>query len=115
MREWFSPGTTLTVVDNSTDQGSVTGVPGETGVEFAAVEPAPAADETGHIGQGGFLRDVTYVRSGGAITRSVDLELFVALGGDSDGDGKVWLSDWAALRANFGNTGTGKTWTEGNF
>ncbi|NQU23778.1 MAG: PEP-CTERM sorting domain-containing protein, partial [Candidatus Nealsonbacteria bacterium] len=23
--------------------------------------------------------------------------------------------DWAALRANFGNTGTGKTWTEGNF
>ncbi len=41
--------------------------------------------------------------------------MFVALGGDADGDGKVWLSDWAALRANFGNAGTGKTWTEGNF
>ena len=24
----------------------------------------------------------------------------------------VWLSDWAALRANFGNTGTGKAWTD---
>jgi len=37
------------------------------------------------------------------VISAVELDLFVALGGDADGDGKVWLSDWAALRANFGN------------
>ncbi len=50
-----------------------------------------------------------------AYTESVELKLFIAIGGDADGDGKVWLSDWAALRANFGNTATDKTWIDGNF
>ncbi|NQU26553.1 MAG: PEP-CTERM sorting domain-containing protein, partial [Candidatus Nealsonbacteria bacterium] len=112
---FFSPSTTQTVFENETGADVVTGVAGEFGVEFAAVDPAPADDVTAHIGQGAFLRDVTYDRPGGSIVDSVNLELFVALGGDADGDGKVWLSDWAALRANFGNTGAGKTWTEGNF
>ncbi|NQU25037.1 MAG: autotransporter-associated beta strand repeat-containing protein, partial [Candidatus Nealsonbacteria bacterium] len=79
--------------------------------EFDTVTPALAAagDPAPHIGQGAFLTGITYDRPGGNATRSVDLDVFVALGGDADGDGKVWLSDWAALRANFGNTGTGKT------
>ncbi|NQU24804.1 MAG: PEP-CTERM sorting domain-containing protein, partial [Candidatus Nealsonbacteria bacterium] len=70
-----------------------------------------------HIGQGAFLREVTYTEAPVAepFITDVELDVFVALGGDADGDEKVWLSDWAALRANFGNTGTGKTWTEGNF
>jgi hypothetical protein len=45
----------------------------------------------------------------------VDLELFIALGGDADGDGMVWLSDWGKLRQNFGNEGSGFGWTDGNF
>ncbi|NQU25076.1 MAG: hypothetical protein HQ567_27635, partial [Candidatus Nealsonbacteria bacterium] len=70
---------------------------------FDNVIPAPAADESSHVGQGAFLRGVD------TASDSVDLDLFIALGGDADGDGQVWLSDWAALRAKFGNTGTGKT------
>ncbi|NQU23246.1 MAG: hypothetical protein HQ567_18355, partial [Candidatus Nealsonbacteria bacterium] len=110
----FSTDTTLTVIDN-TALGVLTGVTGDTPHEFNAIDPAPAADKSSHIGQGAFLRDVIYVPDNDWVTRAVDLEVFVALGGDSDGDGKVWLSDWAALRANFGNTGSGKTWTDGNF
>ncbi|NQU22982.1 MAG: LamG domain-containing protein, partial [Candidatus Nealsonbacteria bacterium] len=111
---FFSASTMVTVIDNSvgselTDGGDFAPH------QFPAVDPAPAADSSAHIGQGAFLRDVAYVHENTFITQAVDLDLFVALGGDSDGDGKVWLSDWAALRANFGNTGTGKTWTEGNF
>ncbi|NQU22193.1 MAG: hypothetical protein HQ567_12995, partial [Candidatus Nealsonbacteria bacterium] len=85
--------------------------------EFESVVPAPAADASSHIGQGAFLREVDYkpATTIPAHTTTVELDVFVALGGDADGDGKVWLTDWAALRANFGNTGTGKTWTEGNF
>jgi len=45
----------------------------------------------------------------------ITVSLHPLLDGDTDLDGKVWLSDWAALRANFGNTGTGKTWADGNF
>ena len=45
----------------------------------------------------------------------MDLDIFVALGGDSDGNGKGWLEDWAALRTNFSNEGTDKGWAEGNF
>ncbi|NQU24978.1 MAG: PEP-CTERM sorting domain-containing protein [Candidatus Nealsonbacteria bacterium] len=118
--DFFSVSTPdpLTVVDNV--DGGIEGVvddpndPLDKDYRFAAVDPVPADDKTAHIGQGAFLRGVNYNRFGG-VTTSVDLDVFVALGGDGDGDGKVWLSDWAALRANFGNTGTGKTWTEGNF
>ncbi len=112
---FFASGISLTVVDN-TARGELTGAPGgDTLYEFAAVDPAPAADKSSHIGQGAFLRDVIYDRSSGFVTETVDLDVFVALGGDVDGDKKVWLSDWAALRAHFGNTATDKTWTEGNF
>ncbi|NQU22796.1 MAG: PEP-CTERM sorting domain-containing protein [Candidatus Nealsonbacteria bacterium] len=87
------------------------------GHEFEAVVPVPGDDASSHVGQGAFLREVDYKTTGAAPadTESVELKLFIALGGDSDGDGTVWLSDWAALRANFGNTGIGKTWTDGNF
>ena len=47
------------------------------------------------------------------MTKGVDLELFVALGGDTNGDGKVGLGDWGTLRANFGRAGM--DWTDGNF
>ncbi|NQU26424.1 MAG: hypothetical protein HQ567_34495, partial [Candidatus Nealsonbacteria bacterium] len=82
----------------------------------AGGEPAVEGVVT-HIGQGAFLRGVTYTEAPVAepFATGVELDVFVALGGDADGDEKVWLSDWAALRANFGNTGAGKTWTEGNF
>ncbi|NQU26193.1 MAG: hypothetical protein HQ567_33315, partial [Candidatus Nealsonbacteria bacterium] len=107
-----NPADPLMVIDNS---GELNGV--VDGYKFAAVDPAPADDKSAHIGQGAFLRGVNYERppAGVNVTTSVDLEVFVALGGDADGDKKVWLSDWAALRANFGNTGTDKTWTDGNF
>ncbi|NQU19675.1 MAG: hypothetical protein HQ567_00220, partial [Candidatus Nealsonbacteria bacterium] len=71
--DFFSAGTTLKVVDNSAG-GSITGT-------FTAT-PAAADDATSHIGQGAFLRDVNPTATG------VDLDLFVALGGDADGDGK---------------------------
>ncbi|NQU26336.1 MAG: hypothetical protein HQ567_34050, partial [Candidatus Nealsonbacteria bacterium] len=76
--------------------------------DFDAVVPTPGTTIASHVGQGAFLREVNVTAN------SVDLDLFIALGGDSDGDGKIWLSDWAALRANFGNAGIGKTWTDGN-
>ncbi|NQU24322.1 MAG: hypothetical protein HQ567_23820, partial [Candidatus Nealsonbacteria bacterium] len=73
------------------------------GARFDAVTPAPPAlgEPALHLGQGLFLRGgtgVTYDRPGaGNVTHAVELDVLVALGGD--GDGKVWLSDWAALRA----------------
>jgi len=82
---------------------------GVTGVGFNTVVPAPAAEATSHVGQGVFLRDID-VRATG-----VDLELFVAWGGDADGDGKVFLADWGTLRANFGAGGSGMGWADGNF
>jgi len=45
----------------------------------------------------------------------ITVSLHPLLDGDADLDGKVWLADWSVLRANFGNTGTGMTWTDGNF
>ena len=36
-------------------------------------------------------------------------------GGDADGDGKVWLSDWGNLRQNFSNTGSGFGWIDADF
>ncbi|NQU20207.1 MAG: PEP-CTERM sorting domain-containing protein [Candidatus Nealsonbacteria bacterium] len=110
---FFESSTLLTVVDNSA-KGRLDGVAGDTPYEFATVDPVPAVGESAHIGQGAFLRDVTYHRDQ-LVTTAVELDVFVALGGDADGDGKVWLSDWGLLRANFGNTGAGKTWTDGNF
>ncbi|NQU25793.1 MAG: hypothetical protein HQ567_31275, partial [Candidatus Nealsonbacteria bacterium] len=110
----FYSADTLTIIDKHKD-GIFTGFPGPTGVEFAAVDPEPGTTASSHIGQGAFLRDVHYERLFVTVTTAVELDVFVALGGDSDGDGKIWLSDWAALRANFGNSGTGKTWTDANF
>ncbi|NQU23119.1 MAG: PEP-CTERM sorting domain-containing protein [Candidatus Nealsonbacteria bacterium] len=102
-------------VVNSPD-GTIGNTTSGTGLTFDQIAPAPAATAASHIGQGAFLRDVYYVTDDEPeATPGVDVELFVALGGDADGDGKVWLSDWASLRANFGNTGTDMTWIDGNF
>ncbi|NQU22855.1 MAG: hypothetical protein HQ567_16375, partial [Candidatus Nealsonbacteria bacterium] len=88
---------------NGTD-GTIGDAGAGTGLTFDGFTPAPGLTNDSHVGEGAFLRKVNYVQSDDAqpVTEAVDLELFVALGGDSDGDGKVWLSDWAALRANFG-------------
>ncbi|NQU25445.1 MAG: PEP-CTERM sorting domain-containing protein [Candidatus Nealsonbacteria bacterium] len=107
----------VTIVDNKAGEGSIGWLdqtdpqnPVMRNNQFDTVTP----EDGTHLGHGAFLRGVDYNRAGN-VTTSVDLDVLIALGGDADGDGKVWLSDWAALRANFGNTGTGKTWTEGNF
>ncbi|NQU20386.1 MAG: hypothetical protein HQ567_03820, partial [Candidatus Nealsonbacteria bacterium] len=80
---------------------SATGAIGDdasgTGFAFDAVAPAGS-----HLGQGAFLREVDYVNPGGNVAASVNLDVFIALGGDADGDGKVWANDWNVLRANFG-------------
>ncbi|NQU25161.1 MAG: hypothetical protein HQ567_28065, partial [Candidatus Nealsonbacteria bacterium] len=103
----------VTIVDNA-PRGSIGNLINGTGKEYDSVVPRRETPEDPHphLGQGVFLRGVDYVPVEGApqMTERVDLDLLIALGGDADGDGKVWLSDWAALRANFGNTGTGKTW-----
>ncbi|NQU21036.1 MAG: hypothetical protein HQ567_07105, partial [Candidatus Nealsonbacteria bacterium] len=98
------------IIDNP-DNGVVTGK------TFNAVTPTPPAsgEPALHLGQGLFLQageGVIYVGDYN-VTNAVELDVLVALGGDANGDGKVWLEDWAALRTNFGNSGTGKTWTEG--
>jgi hypothetical protein len=49
------------------------------------------------------------------ITESVDLDLFIAIGGDIDGDKTVWLKDWGVFRKNFDSESSGMTWTDGNF
>ncbi|NQU22799.1 MAG: hypothetical protein HQ567_16090, partial [Candidatus Nealsonbacteria bacterium] len=108
---WTAAGATVVVNNLQGDigQGGATGE----GYAFAAVTPEPNPAAPPHLGQGAFLRGVNYVKPSPIefpnIISAVELDLFVALGGDADGDRKVWLSDWAALRANFGNTGTGKT------
>ncbi|NQU20230.1 MAG: hypothetical protein HQ567_03035, partial [Candidatus Nealsonbacteria bacterium] len=70
---------------------------------FATVTPALAApgEPSPHLGHGAFLRGVLYdvvTEVNPPLTRGVELDVFIALGGDADGDAKVWLSDWAALR-----------------
>ncbi len=112
----YQVGVLRTVVDN--DHGGVIGEGplGSPGTEFVTIEPAPASDESSHIGQGAFLRNVIYrtpVDSDNVT--GVDLELFVALGGDTDGDGVVWLEDWLTFRPNFDPDGTGMEWTDGDF
>ncbi|NQU21537.1 MAG: hypothetical protein HQ567_09655, partial [Candidatus Nealsonbacteria bacterium] len=82
--------------------GAIGDAPSGTGFEFDEVIPPFGPGAAAHVGHGAFLRDVAYPKNASNITEGVDIELFVALGGDADGDGKVWLSDWAALRANFG-------------
>ncbi len=83
------------------------------GESFAAVEPAISE----HVGEGSFLQGVEYttpVDFDNII--GVDVELFIAKGGDTDGDGKVWLEDWLNFRPNFDATGSpGLDWTDGDF
>jgi len=111
----FWDNVSQTIVTN-TSGGAIGDVASGTGYTFDDVVPAPGTTALAHVGQGVFLRDVHSLPApdAGPSTTGVELELFLALGGDADGDGKVWLSDWAALRANFGNSGTGKKWTDGN-
>ncbi|NQU19642.1 MAG: hypothetical protein HQ567_00055, partial [Candidatus Nealsonbacteria bacterium] len=88
----------VTIIDNPTDDGSVGWLDNEVEPKMMRnnrFETVVPADGT-HLGQGVFLRGVDYVNLVGNITSSVDLDVLVALGGDADGDGKVWLSDWAA-------------------
>ncbi len=80
-----------------------------TGAGFDAVTAEPGTTITSHIGQGVFLREVTTTAGG------VDLELFIALGGDTNGDGTVWLQDWLNFRPNFNPTGSELDWTDGDF
>jgi len=88
-------------------EGTFDEVPGQYGSD-------PGNFAAAHLGHGVFNKAIRYVGDAGE-SSSVEIDLFVALGGDADGDGKVWLSDWAALRANFGNSGSGLRWTDGNF
>ncbi len=113
--DFFASDATRTIVDNPA--GAIGDTPSASGFTFDAVTPDPTDDEVSHhIGQGAFLQEIDYVKAQvGPGTTRIDAKLFIALGGDADGDGQVWLSDWAALRANFSNTGTGKTWIDGNF
>ncbi|NQU21180.1 MAG: hypothetical protein HQ567_07855, partial [Candidatus Nealsonbacteria bacterium] len=85
----FWADATRTIVDNTV--GAAIG-DAPSGFTFDTISPALAAPgEPGpHIGQGAFLRDVTYVNPTGFVVNSVELDLFIALGGDADGDGKVW-------------------------
>ncbi|NQU23830.1 MAG: PEP-CTERM sorting domain-containing protein [Candidatus Nealsonbacteria bacterium] len=110
----FWANATPTIVDN-TAGGVLTGVDGPTGFEFAAVDPTPAGGDSAHIGQGVFLRGVRYQSLFGFITWSVELDVFIAIGGDADGDATVWQSDFDVLDAHFSRTGSGMTWTDGNF
>ncbi|NQU20585.1 MAG: hypothetical protein HQ567_04830, partial [Candidatus Nealsonbacteria bacterium] len=118
----FWADTPQTIVDNSVggaigflDTGG--GWPVMQGHQFDTVNPALAArgDPAPHIGQGAFLRDVDYLNPFGNITVRVDLDVFVAIGGDADGDKMVWQSDFDVLDANFSRTGSGMAWTDGNF
>ena len=111
---WAS-STLRRIVNNP--QGAIGEILTGTGYEFDRSVPQPGPDAASHVGQGAFLRGLTYVKTptDPPITLGVDLELFIAIGGDADGDGKVWLSDWGKLRANFGNNGSGFGWTDGNF
>jgi hypothetical protein len=109
--DFWASGAVRKVVSNP--DGAIGDIGTETGMEFDEVTPAPhATDPASHVGQGAFLRSIAYPEVDG-IVKSVDLELFIALGGDVDGDGKVGLGDWGTLRANFGRTGM--DWTDGNF
>ena len=84
------------------------------GMSFAAIEPAISE----HVGQGSFLQGVEYATPGVGFENiiGVDVELFIAKGGDTDGDGKVWLEDWLNFRPNFDSTGSpGLDWTDGDF
>ena len=67
-----------------------------------------------HLGSGVFNKGVRYVGAPGE-NSSVEIDLFIALGGDTDGDGKVWLDDWLAFRPNFAPNGTEYEWTDGDF
>ena len=84
------------------------------GKSFDAVEPAISE----HVGEGSFLQAVEYTTPGVGFDNiiGVDVELFIAEGGDTNGDGKVWLQDWLNFRPNFDSTGSeGLDWTDGDF
>jgi len=103
---------TRRVVDNP--KGTIGDVGSGTGMEFRGFIPLPGTNVASHVGQGAFLRSVNYVESFDIAT-GVDLDLFIARGGDADGDGKVFLSDWGLLRSNYGVNRSGMTWTDANF
>ncbi len=99
------------VVDNP-GTGAI-GADVDVGEAFDTVEPAISE----HVGQGSFLQAVEYTKQPGFDNIvGVDVELFIAKGGDTDGDGKVWLQDWLNFRPNFDSTGSeGLDWTDGDF
>ena len=117
----FEPKAVRRVVDNPGNGAIGIGdIVNHTGESFAEIEPAvPVSDDDiSHVGQGAFLRDVEYKTFAVGFENiiAVDIELFIAKGGDTDGDGKVWLQDWLNFRPNFDSTGTeGLDWTDGDF
>jgi len=85
----------------------IVNVTGE-GVIFGQFAPVPA----GHLGLGVFNRGVDYVQTipqvpppEGPAYASVDLQMYVATGGDANGDGRVDDQDVANLIANFSRQG----------
>ncbi|MCH2130588.1 MAG: sulfatase-like hydrolase/transferase [Pirellulaceae bacterium] len=69
------------------------------------------AGAASHLGNGHFLHDSVYSNE------QVQVDIFAALLGDSDGDADVDVTDFSVLSANFDPTGAnpGNNWTQGDF
>ena len=112
----YEVGALRTVVNNTAGGGIGDGIGG--GLSFGDTDPASTSGKSSHVGQGAFLRDVIYRTAapvGLTNIEGVDVELFIALGGDTDGSGEIWFDDWFNFRPNFAPDGTGNGWTEGDF
>ncbi|NQU25290.1 MAG: PEP-CTERM sorting domain-containing protein, partial [Candidatus Nealsonbacteria bacterium] len=84
---WTAAGATVVVKELLGDIGQ--GGEGGEGHAFTAVTPEPNPAAPPHLGQGAFLRGVNYVKpnpdDAPDVISSVEIDLFVALGGDADG------------------------------
>jgi hypothetical protein len=69
-----------------------------------------------HLGFGVFHQDVQYVGAPEETITAIDLLLFQALDGDTDGDRDVDFSDFGNLANMYTGTGaSGRVWTDGDF
>ncbi len=115
-------GGTLTLVPRSVDASeigttvtrTIVSALGEAAImePFAAVPPSPDFDavppdspSVGYLGLGVFHRGVTYVEAVGGAVTGVDVDLHVAVGGDSNADGNVDGQDIQTLIINFNMPG----------
>ena len=95
-----STGDVIWVVGTIAPGGNI----GTLNVDGEAFHSVEGADGTTHIGQGAFYQGVRNVLPGGGVTHpilGVEVDLFVALGGDTNDDGDVWTEDWTKFRSNF--------------